>query len=186
MRISPDATCAYRGPSAELLRVLAERGGQESFGMLPPEVRDAVCELEAGGLASREPLEGRPVNRRLCIVFTVELGTADGGPLRRMESDRTVPPGWSERLYGATVPRLVDDLVGVARRSSSWPKVSTQCTVSAMSLAAMLRTRRHPALVVVGGQTDAFEPHAWVEVRGRRVDPSGLTAYLEPFVPMDV
>ena len=176
-----------RGASAELLRVLAERGGQESLGMLPAELVVALSRLEAAGLAIREPLEGRPIIPRLCVEYalwnwTLQLAVRLLGWQLIGRFRRSSPSGSGSPPH----PRMVDDLIAAARRASSWPRVSTQCTITAMSLSAMLRRRGQPAIVVVGGQTDAFEPHAWVEVRGRRVDPSGLTAYLVPFEPLVV
>lgn len=65
-----------------------------------------------------------------------------------------------------------EQIVAAARIAGALPGVSASCLPTAVAIWLVLRRRGHPATLRLGAIESPFTAHAWVELRGRRLDPA--------------
>ncbi len=122
--------------------------------------------------------KGLPVRRRdvigiACwnVLGRVALRVAPRFLLRQLVDTRSRPAPEFSPWAGLRS----EQLIAAARAAAAMPLVSASCLPMALALWCSARIAGQPARLRLGGTADPFTEHAWVEVRGHRLDPAPVS-----------
>jgi hypothetical protein len=160
--------------AARFLDDLADREWGGTFGELQSAFPTVdIKRLISLDLVDVSPPDGLPI--RVSLVVEVAAANITARVRLRARKWGAVRPwidGTAPTVPIGARPLLYDRLEAATTLALSIPGTSRLCTVVALSLIPVLRRRGHQATIAIASESDQIDPHAFVLVRGHRIDPS--------------
>jgi len=187
--------------AAQVLRVAARLDGhtksavslraRSDYGLALANVEGALRELEAIGLILTFD-EKRGLHPPFTLVVQAALCNVLARLMLAVGKSRLL----IELASGANDPSLTSDegaiwsdlrserAIAALRLASAFPGVDLDCLPAAVGLWLLLRIQGERPRLRIGALLAPFAAHAWLEVRGKHVDPGATTFHGPRFLPL--